>query len=69
MLQMKRNLLSVALAAAVLGMCVPVHAQDEASSGQEAAKNRKGENAKELDYVTGILQLQYKEHFARITEA
>ena len=27
------------------------------------------ENAKELDYVTGILQLQYKEHFARITEA
>ncbi len=27
------------------------------------------ENARELDYVTGILQLQYKEHFARITEA
>lgn len=27
------------------------------------------ENTGELDYVTGILQLQYKEHFARITEA
>lgn len=54
MLQMKRNLLSVALAAAVLGMCVPVHAQDEASSGQETAKNRKGENAKELDKVVVV---------------
>ena len=51
MLQLNRNLLSVALAAAVLATCTPVHAQDETSSAEEPAKKQKAEPARELDKV------------------
>lgn len=57
MVQLKRNLLSVALASAALMLTMQVHAQDAQQAAQDApAKGKKKEDARNLDavVVTGI---------------